>query len=93
MDTFQRNKKSKILPLFFLLLLRIVTILCVESLIHLNGPNSLRLLFQDDNQSICVFVFDSQKQPDKLPLARNALKRFKTIRHPDALKLIEALEV
>ena len=40
-----------------------------------------------------VFVCDISRYRDKLPLARNALKRAKTIRFPGALKFIDGIEV
>lgn len=48
---------------------------------------------QEDGSPVSVFVFDASKQRDKLPFARNALKRFKTIRHPSALHYLDSQEV
>ncbi|KAJ3100970.1 hypothetical protein HDU97_001726 [Phlyctochytrium planicorne] len=47
---------------------------------------------KDDNTPCTVFIFDSVKYKDKLPLARNALKRFKTLRHPDLVRFIDGGE-
>ncbi|KAJ3305692.1 hypothetical protein HDV03_001100 [Kappamyces sp. JEL0829] len=47
---------------------------------------------KDDQQPVTVFIFDIKKHPDKLPLARNALKRAKTIRYPDCVKFIDGME-
>ncbi|KND03592.1 SCY1 protein kinase [Spizellomyces punctatus DAOM BR117] len=47
---------------------------------------------KDDRTPVSVFVFDSVRHRDKLPLARNALKKCRTIRHPDMLKVIEGVE-
>ncbi|KAJ1555990.1 hypothetical protein HK405_009255, partial [Cladochytrium tenue] len=47
---------------------------------------------KDDSTSMSVFVFDCARNKDKLPLAKNAFKRFKTLRHPDILKYIDGAE-
>ncbi|KAJ3333178.1 hypothetical protein HDU76_010782 [Blyttiomyces sp. JEL0837] len=47
---------------------------------------------KDDGSPVTVFVFDCNKHKDKLPLAKNAIKRFKTIRHPDILRYIDGAE-
>ncbi|KAJ3218959.1 hypothetical protein HDU67_003323 [Dinochytrium kinnereticum] len=52
----------------------------------------IRPLPKDDNAPVSVFLFDCVKHKDRLPLARNALKRFKTLRHPDLLKFIDGGE-
>ena len=49
---------------------------------------------QDDGSPISVFEFDGN-QPGKrtyLPLAKNALRKLRTIRHPDVLKFLDAVE-
>ncbi|KAF8590947.1 ARM repeat-containing protein [Ramaria rubella] len=49
---------------------------------------------RDDSSSVSVFVFDAG-QPNKrsqLPLAKNALRKLRTIRHPDVLKFIDVIE-
>ncbi|KAI9092883.1 armadillo-type protein [Phlyctochytrium arcticum] len=48
---------------------------------------------KDDKSPVTVFVFDAARQRDKLPLARNFLKKCRTIRHPDMLKVIEGVEL
>lgn len=47
---------------------------------------------KDDQQPVSVFIFDVQKCPEKVVLARNALKRAKTIRYPDCVKFIDGVE-
>ena len=39
-----------------------------------------------------MFIFDMKRNPSKIPLARNALKRSKTIRFPDCLKFVDGIE-
>jgi SCY1-like protein 1 len=46
----------------------------------------------DPNVQISVFIFDIVRNPDKRELARNALKKARTIRHPQALKFIDGAE-
>ncbi|KAJ3398330.1 hypothetical protein HDU80_009050 [Chytriomyces hyalinus] len=41
---------------------------------------------------VSVFVFDGTKNKDRMPLARNALKRLKTLRHPDMLGFVDGAE-
>ncbi|KAJ1550927.1 hypothetical protein HK096_004190, partial [Nowakowskiella sp. JEL0078] len=47
---------------------------------------------KDDNSQLSVFVCDIVKHKDKLSIVKNALKRFKTIRHPDILKFVDGVE-
>lgn len=49
---------------------------------------------QDDGSQISVFEFDAN-QPGKrtyLPLAKNALRKLRTVRHPDVLRFLDAVE-
>ncbi|PCH43923.1 ARM repeat-containing protein [Wolfiporia cocos MD-104 SS10] len=49
---------------------------------------------RDDGTPVSIFEFDSG-QPGKrnyLPLAKNALRKLRTIRHPDVLKFMDAVE-
>ena len=41
-----------------------------------------------------VFVYESSQHPNKnhLSLAKNALRKLRTVRHPDVLKFIDAVE-
>ncbi|KAE8254034.1 hypothetical protein A4X13_0g3564 [Tilletia indica] len=52
---------------------------------------------RDDSTPVSVLIFDSQKpinNPRKslLPLAKNALRKLRTMRHPDVLRLIDSVE-
>ncbi|CAJ0754777.1 13900_t:CDS:2, partial [Entrophospora sp. SA101] len=47
---------------------------------------------KDDGTPVSIFAFDCVKQKDRLPLARNAFKKFRTIRHPDLLKYIDGVD-
>lgn len=49
---------------------------------------------QEDGSAISVFVFDAS-QPNRrtyLSLAKNALRKLRTVRHPDVLKFLDAVE-
>ncbi|KAG0316507.1 hypothetical protein BGZ99_006856 [Dissophora globulifera] len=47
---------------------------------------------REDNSAVSILAFDCVRQRDKLPLARNAFKKFRTIRHPDLIKYIDGIE-
>ncbi|KAF9183928.1 hypothetical protein BGZ51_003673 [Haplosporangium sp. Z 767] len=47
---------------------------------------------REDNSAVSILCFDCVRQRDKLPLARNAFKKFRTIRHPDLIKYIDGIE-
>ncbi|KAG0047889.1 hypothetical protein BGZ83_007133 [Gryganskiella cystojenkinii] len=47
---------------------------------------------REDNSAVSILCFDCVRQKDKLPLARNAFKKFRTIRHPDLIKYIDGVE-
>ena len=49
---------------------------------------------QDDSSPVSVFEFDSSLPRNRncLPVAKNALRKLRTIRHPDVLKFLDAVE-
>lgn len=49
---------------------------------------------QDDSSLVSVFAFDgsSPSSRDRLPLAKNALKKLKTIRHPNIITYVDSFE-
>jgi len=49
---------------------------------------------QDDSSPVSVFVFDASQgnKRSQLPLAKNALRKLRTIRHPDVLKFVDVVE-
>ncbi|TDL22586.1 ARM repeat-containing protein [Rickenella mellea] len=49
---------------------------------------------RDDGTPVSVFVFDSNSPPRKnlFPFAKNALRKLRTVRHPDVLKFMDAVE-
>ncbi|KAH7099222.1 ARM repeat-containing protein [Auriculariales sp. MPI-PUGE-AT-0066] len=47
---------------------------------------------RDDGSNVSVFVFEAGQRKDALPLAKNAVRKLRTIRHPDVLKFLDAVE-
>ncbi|KAL5506966.1 CEX1 [Sanghuangporus vaninii] len=49
---------------------------------------------RDDGSKVSIFIFDSNQPPRRnlLPLAKNALKKLRTVRHPDVLKFIDTAD-
>lgn len=69
---------------------------CVISRYSTRLKRILNLLcsHQDDGLPVSVFVFDSNQPPRRnlLPLAKNALRKLRTVRHPDVLKYIDTVD-
>lgn len=50
--------------------------------------------FQGSGEEVAVFVFDIKSGSDtQLDVARSAVKRLKTLRHPSILTYLDSLEV
>lgn len=49
--------------------------------------------FQDDNSDCSIFTFDVHADKSRLPLARNAVRKLRTLRHPGVVKVYETVEV
>ncbi|KIK68879.1 hypothetical protein GYMLUDRAFT_153091 [Collybiopsis luxurians FD-317 M1] len=47
---------------------------------------------KDDSSLISVFEYDFGQRRDLAPLARNSLRKLRTIRHPDVLKFMDVVE-
>lgn len=49
---------------------------------------------QDDGSPVSVFIFDSNQPPRRnlLPLAKNALRKLRTVRHPDVVRFIDTVD-
>ncbi|KAL5484849.1 CEX1 [Sanghuangporus weigelae] len=49
---------------------------------------------RDDGSKVSIFIFDSNQPPRRnlLPLAKNALRKLRTVRHPDVLKFIDTAD-
>ncbi|CAG8513841.1 12769_t:CDS:10 [Ambispora leptoticha] len=47
---------------------------------------------KEDGSDVSIFTFDCTKQTYWIPLARNAFKKMRTIRHPDLLRYVDGVE-
>uniref|UniRef100_A0A0W0FWE6 Protein kinase domain-containing protein n=1 Tax=Moniliophthora roreri TaxID=221103 RepID=A0A0W0FWE6_MONRR len=47
---------------------------------------------RDDSSPVSVFEYDFSQRRDIAPLAKNALRKLRTTRHPDVLKFMDAVE-
>ena len=48
---------------------------------------------QEDGSDCSIFSFDIADNRSSLPLARNALKKLRTLRHPGVIKVLDTVEV
>lgn len=48
---------------------------------------------QEDGSNCSIFSFDITANRSRLPLAKNALKKLRTMRHPGVIKVLDAVEV
>ena len=48
---------------------------------------------QEDGSPCSIFSFDIPANKSRLPLARNALKKLRTLRHPGVIKVLDTVEV
>nr|POE85614.1 isoform 5 of n-terminal kinase-like protein [Quercus suber] len=48
---------------------------------------------QEDGSRCSIFSFDVSANRSRLPLAKNALRKFRTLRHPGVVKVLDTLEV
>ena len=55
--------------------------------------SQLTLAFQEDGSPCSVFTFDIAANKSRLPIAKNALRKLRTLRHPGIIRLLDAVEV
>ena len=48
---------------------------------------------QEDNSECSIFSFDVFADRARLPLARNAVRKMRTLRHPGVIKVLDTVEV
>ena len=48
---------------------------------------------QEDGSNCSIFSFDIATNRSSLPLAKNALKKLRTLRHPGVIKVLDTVEV
>ncbi|KAL1838230.1 hypothetical protein VTJ49DRAFT_2928 [Mycothermus thermophilus] len=61
---------------------------------YLRGPfadDNIRAL-QEDGSNCSIFSFDITANRSALPLAKNALKKLRTLRHPGVIKVLDTVE-
>ena len=51
------------------------------------------LALQADSKPVSIFVFDKEKHASLLNVAENALKRIKTLRHPNMVTYIDSVDL
>jgi SCY1-like protein 1 len=48
---------------------------------------------KDDGVKCSIFSFDINANKSRLPLAKNALRKLRTLRHPGVVKVLDTVEV
>lgn len=51
------------------------------------------MIWQEDGSKCSIFSFDINANKSRLPLARNALRKLRTLRHPGVIKVLDTVEV
>jgi SCY1-like protein 1 len=59
----------------------------------LEFPLCILTLLQEDGSNCSIFSFDINANRSRLPLAKNALRKLKTLRHPGVIRVLESVEV
>ncbi|KAF9070890.1 ARM repeat-containing protein [Rhodocollybia butyracea] len=57
-----------------------------------DGTKKASLFGRDDSTPVSVFEYDLSQQKNLVPLAKNSLRKLRTIRHPDILKFMDVVE-
>ena len=53
----------------------------------------IQVMQQEDGSKCSIFSFDINANKGRLPLAKNALRKLKTLRHPGIVKVLDTIEV
>ena len=48
---------------------------------------------KEDGSDCSIFVFDIAADRSRLPLARNAVRKMRTLRHPGVIRVYDTVEV
>jgi hypothetical protein len=64
-----------------------------EYALSLEFPPCVLTLDQEDGSNCSIFSFDINANRSRLPLAKNALRKLKTLRHPGVIRVLESVEV
>jgi SCY1-like protein 1 len=54
--------------------------------------NIITYSIQDDGTQVSIFEYDFTQTRNMTPLAKNSLRKLRTLRHPDVLKFMDAVE-
>jgi hypothetical protein len=57
------------------------------------SPTAKLTVSQEDGSKCSIFSFDITANKSRLPLARNALRKLRTLRHPGVVKVLDTQEV
>jgi len=55
--------------------------------------SSLMASSQETKSDCSIFTFDVLENKSRLPLARNAVRKLRTLRHPGVIKVLDTVEV
>ena len=50
-------------------------------------------VLKEDGSNCSIFAFDVTADKSRLPLARNAVRKMRTLRHPGVIKVYDTVEV
>ena len=56
-------------------------------------PHSKILFDQEDGSNCSILSFDITTNKSRLPLAKNAVRKLRTLRHPGIVKVLDTVEV
>lgn len=66
---------------------------CVYSRNYSSNPSDLFVPLKEDGSDCSIFAFDVTADKSRLPLARNAVRKMRTLRHPGVIKVYDTIEV
>ena len=61
--------------------------------LQLNSCSSTNNVPQEDGSNCSILSFDVPANKSRLPMARNAVKKLRTLRHPGVIKVLDTVEV
>ena len=66
---------------------------CVYSRIYISNLPDSSALLKEDGSDCSIFAFNVNVDKSRLPLARNAVRKMRTLRHPGVIKVYDTVEV
>jgi SCY1-like protein 1 len=58
-----------------------------------NVERCVNNVIQEDGSNCSIFSFDVTANKARLPMARNAVRKLRTLRHPGVIKVLDTVEV